>query len=412
MIRITKHNKPVDLPEGWDAACSKGVELVGGDMLTIKRGADNRVVIDFNAAYTDMDMAYQIWLSSKNNAMLYGGSGDGYSFDLGYRALMQERYSTAVRYIQDTAPMDDGAMYLIGSREVGVDVSDKGEIKIGIPSTTQINDQIAERLDDCQKCCWVLYHALNDIIYRCFKYYPSKHIFGLLDSYQAMCARWNLVVWSKAARLSITNNKSSLSVLVGYTCVDCEKDPQTITISFDTPSELEPATGESTDTDEEDAPKDAPKDICTMAGELVPYIAPVSTNISKLEDREPRIHITKVGSDSTTSTGLGDDRVYEYIPGTDTYMAYNNWTNITVTIELPKLYRGERIAYLVQLIRGARSMTGRVLAPVDSGININVNVDVNGFGRHINETHALLGYITPEKRDDYIKEEDEEETED
>lgn len=407
IIRLYKHDSnisdaftSIDTPKGWAEACAKNVvhiETTNELSTTIQRGS---ITLSTTDKYTGYSYRYATFIEVKQQHMQKGGALQ-YTKDYQH-AFTKDMTSMCadagyLMTINSIVPNEHGNISIVGGHAVGVTHVNNG-MELGVLKQYGDTDSRRRVLLEACACLWIVYHKFNELLYRCIKTQYADGLVGLLNNYYAACLRWNYYMYSKLHRTDVINSDSVLTISWGHTCAQCTEPGRVVRVVFETDLKFEQVPADLIV-----APDSAAK-LLSMSGEYVPYVSPVSSNVGTLTTT---VDIDKYIADEgvVKSTGYGDDRVFEKPAGMKINKAYNNWTKIEVKISVPELRQGDRVAHLIQLVRGGRSMSGRVLSSeydelgmqtFDVKVTVYDPYIVPGNDNHIskNSTETLVGYVT------------------
>ena len=411
IIRIYNRNadgsiNPMQLPNAWREVCATNTLNIRTDANLELSIQSNNITLSTSAKYDGYVARYDKFIELKQQHMRKGGylSYDDYTHNFSRDISTLCADNNYLMTINSIPSDDSGNFSIVGGHAVGIAPTSNG-VELGVLKQYGETDSRKRVLLEANACLWIIYHKFNELLYRCLKTEYSNSLIGLLNNYYAACLRWDYYVYSKLYRTEIVNSNSVLTVVWGHTCAQCTEDARTVRLLFETTLKLEKVP------DDRRLAPDAAAYLLSMSGEYVPYVSPISTNNSGID---PTVTINKkIGKKNVASTGYGDDLIYEIPRGMKYYEAYNNWTSIEISIQIPQLRQGDRVSYIIQLVRGGRSMSGRVLSTADDGLQT-FDVDVTVYDPYIDpnnpnyvtkkSTETLIGYVT------IVEEEDDEQS--
>lgn len=212
--------------DNWHTLCNKRtVQLFAGSNVLLEEN-DNALVI--TASFSDTaENRYQQYINSKRLAMAYGNAQIGitnanYYFDRGYAgAIYAPDDHPFLKTLQAVGPATDGNISVVSSECVGLDAVKSQEQGAIVFCKDGSNCDPCESYVELNAFVWRLYHAFNDAIYRLIGFDPEKQYWSTIMSYQGMVARWNNVMWNSIYQSTCTPLRDTVTIRIGYNCVQC-----------------------------------------------------------------------------------------------------------------------------------------------------------------------------------------------
>lgn len=330
---------------------------------------------------------YNVFIAGKTNAVLLGNATvvGKYSIVHGISTYIYAgKEAGYLRTISSVSPNNSGNIQLLSGNTIDVSVKDNNlslsRVDFGITnSTTGV-------LIELNRMLWYLYHAQNSLIYRMNLWAPDKlsspmfrdcRFLGIVPSYQASVAAWNMKIWRKSFLWEISPIRESISFSIGYMSLGCVSPSVRCVVTISNV---------------------APVDDTTRF--LTIYDQGVSTNLD-----------TEIGRNITKTTSRGKVS----IPGNGTDSAVDggeNWSTIVVDIDLGEMSQGDyyKAAFSLAIAQGEKTtLYYQSIADRKHGMTVEVNWifdgDVSnkyGFVRDI-AIPAMLLYPEDDDNEGYIQ---------
>ena len=228
------------------------------------KAADNTITLHIPNIDGLSSIHYK-YLDAKLKAIREGGSDKDYGYEFsGLDALVSEGYLPSLRSVHGVSPNECGDIQLLSSKEVDVtyhsasagDATDCSGILISHINRTNGVLQVGKAVKDLHLMVMKLYHVINHLTARMLVWSPDNDLltrsdsseefdaidkemsenfgklYGTLLNYQAVVARWNILVWERTYILDSCVAGVGLALSIGYTCIPCSVPKVVITTTI------------------------------------------------------------------------------------------------------------------------------------------------------------------------------------
>lgn len=381
-------------------------------LVEIKSGSDNISVtpnddgIVFSDSREDYNEWYATMLERKRVAMHIGGSITSVAdFVIGIKVYTHTNGTPYLLAINGCNAGDKGNIQLLPGKTLDVYVQD------GVVMCAQIEiprgASKRKMLEDINRFLWYLYHTFNSFLYRmnvwdpskmCGPMYTNARMLGVIQSYQAAVAAWNLKIWRNSFIWEVAQSIESITFHIGYVALNCINPDIECFVILSNPATEHRYASEGNDE------AGRPKLDVSQLNKTEFYTLYQQGAASNIDDINATIRKvlpggTNDGSNEVTVSGKGTDTAAE---------RGQHWNSITVKVPLSNLTQGMYYRGAFTLAIAQNSTTAKYYESINQSarhyIGISAQWLVKGEVAHevVTETYYIpeLVLYTPKEGED------------